>query len=306
MIRIIELDPSNSPIVFFPESGFDPSADTYLGDFWDFGGEPHRNNGPQNFFFFLLANGGAGTNDNEQAYSVQGIGIVDAAKIAYKSLDLYVQSSSTYADARAAAINAATLWFGACSNQVAQTMNAWHAVGVGNPASTCPISGNITGPTVATYYQYCSWTMNPTGGNGVYTYQWQTSENYGSTWSGVVSTSKTYSAYAFNAASTNTHLKLRCTVSSGTQTQIFNHAVDCTDCSFGFSAFQMGTDDKELTSSIGKTGNQTTLERKIDDGETPKLAIFPNPTSDQVSIALFVPRKEENLILIVDASGNIV
>lgn len=149
--------------------------------------------------------------------------------------------------------------------------------------------------------------MNPTGGNGIYTYQWQTSENYGSTWSSVVSTSKTYSAYAFNAASTNTHLKLRCTVSSGTQTQVFNHAVDCTDCSFGFSAFQTNTNDTGLTGSTEKTGNQTTFERNIDNGEAPKvLAVFPNPTSDQVSIELFAARREENLILIVDATGNIV
>jgi hypothetical protein len=41
-------------------------------------------------------------------------------------------SSSQYSDAREGAIAAAALYYGECSNEYIQTVNAWHAVGVGS------------------------------------------------------------------------------------------------------------------------------------------------------------------------------
>ncbi|MDX1908360.1 MAG: T9SS type A sorting domain-containing protein [Bacteroidia bacterium] len=86
--------------------------------------------------------GGTGTNDNDDTYDVQGIGIDDAALIAYWNHTNLLQSGAQYADARAGSIAAATLLFGACSNQEIQTTNAWAAVGVGTP-STCAVTGII-------------------------------------------------------------------------------------------------------------------------------------------------------------------
>lgn len=116
--------------------------DTYNGTNWastanpsennDWGGV-HTNSGVQNYWFFLLANGGSDTNDDYEAYNVQGIGITDAARIAYQNLTQYLQPSSDFADAREGAINAAIALFGECSQQHISTMNAWHAVGVGDP-----------------------------------------------------------------------------------------------------------------------------------------------------------------------------
>ena len=124
--------------------------DTYQGDFWfDLNGctpastndrcGVHTNSGVQNFWFHLLAEGGTGTNDNGDAYNIAGIGIDDAALIAFWNHTNILQSGSQYADARAGAIAAATQLFGACSNQEIQTTNAWAAVGVGGQ-STCAVT----------------------------------------------------------------------------------------------------------------------------------------------------------------------
>jgi len=108
--------------------------DTYLGTFWhttatDNGGV-HTNNGVQNYWFFLLSEGGSGINDNGQSFNVQGIGRDKAASIAYRNLTVYLTSSSDYSDAKNGSIWAAMDLYGNCSNEVLQTVRAWDAVGV--------------------------------------------------------------------------------------------------------------------------------------------------------------------------------
>ena len=120
--------------------------DTYKGTFWYNGGGQcdrggvHINSGVQNFWFYLLANGGTGVNDNGDSYNIQGIGIDKAAKIAYWNMTDVLQRASQYSDARAGAIAAARMLFGHCSNEEIQTTNAWAAVGVGNQ-SNCGNTG---------------------------------------------------------------------------------------------------------------------------------------------------------------------
>ncbi len=113
------------------------NPDTYQGQFWATGtadnGGVHTNSGVQNFWYYLLATGGSGTNDNGDSYNVSGIGIDSAAAIAYRSLDNYLTSNSQFADARFGSIQAAIDLFGECSDEMIQTMNAWAAVGVGQP-----------------------------------------------------------------------------------------------------------------------------------------------------------------------------
>lgn len=127
-----------------PNADFNP--DTYLGTYWDFSsndnGGVHTNSGVQNFWFYLLSDGGSGTNDNGDSYSVTGIGIADAAKIAYRALTVYLTNTSQYTDARDASIQAATDLFGGCSTQLIQTTNAWQAVGVG--AAYSPTNGPVS------------------------------------------------------------------------------------------------------------------------------------------------------------------
>lgn len=118
-----------------PKATLQPN--TYLGQYWipsggtDNGGV-HTNSQVQNHWFYLLCQGGTGTNDNAATYNVSGIGIADAEKIAYRNLTNYLTPNSTYADARTYAIQSAIDLFGACSSNVTQCANAWYAVGVGS------------------------------------------------------------------------------------------------------------------------------------------------------------------------------
>ncbi len=121
-----------------PNDKSDP--DTYLGTNWVAISSPcdgtndncgvHTNSGVQNFWFYLLSQGGSGTNDNGDYFDVQGISANSAADIAYRSLTTYLTSSSDYSDAKQGAIQAAIDLFGNCSNEVLQCARAWNAVGV--------------------------------------------------------------------------------------------------------------------------------------------------------------------------------
>jgi len=113
--------------------------DTYLGTYWYTGtgdnGGVHTNSGVLNYWFYLLAKGGTGTNDNGNNFQVIGISRDSAAAIAYRTLTVYLVNGSNYQDTREASIAAAIDLFGNCSEEVVQTANAWYAVGVGSPMS---------------------------------------------------------------------------------------------------------------------------------------------------------------------------
>jgi Zn-dependent metalloprotease len=113
--------------------------DTYHGTDWYTGafdnGGVHTNSGVMNYWFYLLTEGGSGTNDNGDAYSITGLGLDSAAAICYRMNAVYLVPTSQYADARRYAIQAAIDLYGACTNAVIQTTNAWYAVGVGDSFS---------------------------------------------------------------------------------------------------------------------------------------------------------------------------
>lgn len=106
--------------------------DTYKGRYWDPYQEVHTNSGVQNYWFYLLSEGGSGINDLGHAFAVTGIGREKAAEIAYRNLTEYLTPSSNFADARYYSIQAAIDLFGDCSPEVIAVTNAWHAVGVGD------------------------------------------------------------------------------------------------------------------------------------------------------------------------------
>ena len=126
-----------------PNSLGDP--DTYMGVNWvpangpDNGGV-HANAGVQNFWYVLLTDGGTGINDNGDAYAVVGVGLTDAAKIAFRNLTIYLTPSSGYSDARFFSIQSAVDLFGGCTSEVEAVTNAWYAVGVGPAYSPTTIS----------------------------------------------------------------------------------------------------------------------------------------------------------------------
>jgi len=174
-----DITPSNAGIrnMANPNEFYDP--DTYQGSYWAYGsydnGGVHTNSGVQNYWFYLLTDGGSGTNDIGDSYSVTGIGINDAQSIAYHNLTVYLGPSSQYSDAAFYANQSAIDLFGNNSNQYIQCNNAWYAVGIGssspvpdNPAPYCAVSygidctdsdyiNNFDFNTIANYNTGCSY-----------------------------------------------------------------------------------------------------------------------------------------------------
>ncbi len=128
--------------------------DTYGGTYWinpqcgtptqsnDYCGV-HTNSGVLNYWFYLLVVGGSGTNDIGNSFNVSSIGMAKAANIAYRLESVYLSANSTYADARAQGIQAATDLYGADSPEVISTTNAWHAVGIGGAYSIPSCSSTV-------------------------------------------------------------------------------------------------------------------------------------------------------------------
>ncbi len=114
--------------------------DTYKGNCWSYIPAAvdtndvvvHRNSGVQNYWFYLLSEGGNGTNDNRQAYSVAGIGMAKSLQIAFRNLIFYLSPNATFEDSRNGSIQAAIDLYGKDSPEHQSVVNAWHAVGVGD------------------------------------------------------------------------------------------------------------------------------------------------------------------------------
>jgi Zn-dependent metalloprotease/PKD repeat protein len=104
-------------------------ADTYNGQ--NYGIDVYSRATVQDFWFYLLCEGGYGVNDLLSNYKVDGIGIDKASAIAYRALTVYLGPSSGFIQSRTATIQAAIDLFGACSDEVKQVTRAWYAVGVG-------------------------------------------------------------------------------------------------------------------------------------------------------------------------------
>jgi Zn-dependent metalloprotease len=117
---------------FNPDTLGDP--DTYLGDNWysgeDDNGGVHTNSGVQNHMFYLLSEGGTGTNDLGWDYHVTGIGFSDAISIAWQAMMEYLDGDDGYVTARNAWIQSAKDLYGSCSQEVVSVGEAWLAAGV--------------------------------------------------------------------------------------------------------------------------------------------------------------------------------
>ena len=146
--------------------------DTWLGNLWytgsEDGGGVHTNSGVQNFWYYLLCEGGSGINDNEDSYSVSPIGMDAATQIAYRNLTEYLGYYSDYLDSRVGSLFAAEDLYGKNSSIYQQVVNAWDAVGVIDEpiitnlelfditATTVKIKGSLVprGDTVNYHFEY--------------------------------------------------------------------------------------------------------------------------------------------------------
>ncbi len=109
----------------------------YKGSYWYVGdgdnGGVHYNCGVQNFYFYLLCEGGRGTNDGI-AYDQAGIGITNGGRLAYLTLSSYLPVDADYADSRAAWVAAAQQADATAlltTKALARVMAAWGACGLG-------------------------------------------------------------------------------------------------------------------------------------------------------------------------------
>jgi len=131
-----------------PNAAADP--DTYQGLYWYTGaadnGGVHINSGVQNFWYYLLCQGGSGINDHGFAYSVAGIGMDKARMIAYRNNSYYLTPSSQYADAAFYSLLAANDLYGNCSPEAMAVKNAWDAVGLYGLSLNSNASAFIVGP----------------------------------------------------------------------------------------------------------------------------------------------------------------
>jgi Zn-dependent metalloprotease len=95
----------------------------------------HYSSGPMNRCFYFLSQG-ASSNSSAINYSsylpggMTGLGNDKAARIVYKALTSYMTSSTTYAGAKTACVNAANALYGAGSAEATAVVNAFKAINV--------------------------------------------------------------------------------------------------------------------------------------------------------------------------------
>jgi Zn-dependent metalloprotease len=190
--------------------------DTYLGTNWFTGtgdnGGVHTNSGVQNYWFYLLSQGGSGTNDNGNAFNVTGLGITAARAIAFRTLtvNLFNQPNANYATARTASIQSADDLYGVNSTQSNAVKNAWCAVGLGVVPTVVTVTGGGT---------FCTSATLTASGGASGTIYWQGTTNGGTSTttpstSQVVTSSGTYYFRATNGCGWGTQGSVTVTINT--------------------------------------------------------------------------------------------
>ncbi|MFF5854647.1 M4 family metallopeptidase [Streptomyces sp. NPDC012751] len=149
----IDINGDGSPLRYMDK----PSKDGGSADSWYSGVgnlDVHYSSGPANHMFYLLSEGSGTKVVNGVTYNsptsdgvaVTGIGRAAALQIWYKALTTYMTSSTNYAGARTAALNAAAALYGTNSAQYAGVGNAFAGINVGSHINP-PASGvTVTNP----------------------------------------------------------------------------------------------------------------------------------------------------------------
>ncbi|WP_425246201.1 M4 family metallopeptidase [Streptomyces sp. NEAU-NA10] len=149
----IDINGDGTPLRYMDEPDKDgSSADSWYSGIGSL--DVHYSSGPANHMFYLLSEGSGTKTINGVTYNsptsdgvaVTGIGRDAALKIWYKALTTYMTSSTNYAGARTAALNAAAALYGSGSTQYAGVGNAFAGINVGSHI-TPPSSGvTVTNP----------------------------------------------------------------------------------------------------------------------------------------------------------------
>jgi len=158
---------------------YKPSLDGSSKDAWSstLGNlDVHYSSGPNNRMFFFLSQGASNSSSTNYYSSYTpsgftGIGPEKAVRIWYRALTVYLTSSSNYAAARTACINAAKDLYGAGGAEEAAVWNAYAAINVGSAWSGGG-SSDTTAPTVS---------ASESGTSGTITFSATASDNVGVT-----------------------------------------------------------------------------------------------------------------------------
>ncbi|MGW3658811.1 M4 family metallopeptidase [Streptomyces sp. NPDC005151] len=135
----IDINGNGTPLRYMDK----PSKDGASKDAWYSGIgsiDVHYSSGPANHWFYLASEGSGAKVVNGVSYNsptsdglpVTGIGRDAAAKIWYRALSTYMTSSTNYAAARTATLQAAADLYGLGSDTYNNTANAWAAISVGS------------------------------------------------------------------------------------------------------------------------------------------------------------------------------
>ncbi|MFD4507936.1 M4 family metallopeptidase [Streptomyces sp. NPDC058457] len=171
----IDINGNGTPLRYMDK----PSKDGASSDYWSssLGGlDVHYSSGPANHLFYLLSEGSGAKTVNGVAYDsptydgrpVAGIGIDNAQRVWYRALTTYMTSSTNYAGARTATLQAAADLFGAYSPSYLAVADAWAAINVGNRialgVNVAPITDQISGIGQAVSLQTSAYTTNSGAG----------------------------------------------------------------------------------------------------------------------------------------------
>ncbi|MER7668942.1 M4 family metallopeptidase [Kitasatospora sp. NPDC096128] len=137
--ELINLNGNGTPLRYMDK----PSKDGTSADSWYSGVgnlDVHYSSGVANHFFYLLSEGSGAKTINGFNYNsptvnnitVSGIGRDKALQVWYKALTAYMTSTTDYAAARTATLNAATDLYGANGAEYNAVATAWAAVNVGS------------------------------------------------------------------------------------------------------------------------------------------------------------------------------
>ena len=183
--EIVKVNPQYLRSMSNPKSGLSAQPDTYHGINWypatveegcSSPGQSndncgvHYNSGVINHWFYILSEGKTGTNDLGKSYSVTGITIEKAAKIAYRLETAYLGTNSNFMNARNFGIQAAIDLYGANTPEAIATQDAFYAVGLGAKYLAIP---DTTAPTAPTNLV----ASNTTGSQTLLTWSASTDEN---------------------------------------------------------------------------------------------------------------------------------
>jgi Zn-dependent metalloprotease len=291
--------------------------DCYKGTYWYTGtgdnGGVHYNSGVGNYFFYLLVNGGSGTNDKGTAFSVTGLGLGCADSIIYRSETAYLTSTSNYLSWRNACISAATDLYGAGSLQVIQVTNAWNAVNVPDVSS----SGGSGGTTCTDTYE------SNNSSSAAKTIAVNSDIN------AAITTSTDVDWFKFTTASPNTNIKVVLSnlpsgtdydmklysstgallatsqLSSTNPETIIRNTSTATSyfiriypySGSSASCYTLRANASNTVFRLRQEAQEATLSESFD------FRLYPNPASDQITLEYFTDSESELTVRIFDLTG---